>query len=249
MKKKAFLTPVFLLVLLMGFNTSTITAQGRRIAFENLTHYDHKPYHFGFSLGVNRMGFALKPIESLNHLGGEREPFDTLFTVQPQSQNGFHIGIVSNLKLLPQLDLRFVPTLSFGDRTVIFEGSKDSRDVRRTQEIESTFIDFPLHFKYKSVRMLNTRLYVIGGLKYSLDLASAEDRDEGEDEILVRIARNDFFYELGVGFDHYFYYFKFSTEIKASFGLRNLIRPEDTIYTDPIDKLNSKILMVSFLFE
>ncbi len=234
---------------MVGFNPSETAAQGRRLSFENLSHYDYKPYHFGFSLGVNRMGFALKPIESFNHLGGPREDFDSLYTVHPRSQNGFHIGIVSNLKLGPRTDLRFVPTLSFGDRTVIYEGRNNNQDYRRTQEIESTFIDFPLHFKYKSVRMLNTRIYVIGGLKYSLDLASAEDADDADEEVLVRIARNDFFYELGVGFDHYFYYFKFSTEIKASFGLRNLLRPEDTIYTDPIERLNSKILMISFLFE
>jgi hypothetical protein len=93
-------------------------------------------------------------------------------------------------------------------------------------------------------------VYLLGGPKYSYDLASIET-GEGED-ILVRVARNDFHYELGVGFDHYFYYFKFSTELKASFGMANLARKgEDQYqrYFSSIDRLNSQSIMISFLFE
>jgi hypothetical protein len=239
--------------LLTGITFNTATAQRRAFQFENLTQHDEKLYHFGFSLGVNQMNFALKPIDTFHGLemnfGANTNEFDTLFSVLPGAENGFHIGIVSNLKLGPQLDLRFVPTLSFGDRQIVYEGVRQNQTLVRRQNIESTFIDFPIHLKYKSIRMVNTRVYVLGGFKYSHDLASAEDRDDAGEEIYARIARNDVYYELGAGIDYYFYYFKFSTEIKASFGLTNLIRPENTVYTNSIDRLNSRILMISFLFE
>lgn len=229
--------------------------QNRAFKFENLPYHDQKDYHFGFSLGFNKMDFALKPISNLHNV--EMSPqgfvntaeFDTLQSVLTRAENGFNIGIVSNLRINNQLDLRFIPTLTFGDRNIIYQGMKGGRPITRTQQLESTFIDFPLHLKYKSVRMLNTRAYVIGGFKYSHDLASTEDKEDFDDEILARIGKNDYFYELGVGFDYYFYYFKFSTEIKASFGIADMLKRENSMFTNSIDRLNSKILMISFLFE
>jgi hypothetical protein len=247
----------YILILLVILLSTSQLAQAQRKAFrfENLPHYDQKPYHFGFALGVNRMDFALQPISNLHTV--EKSPpniiviaeFDTLKSVLATPQNGFNIGIVSNLKLAPQLDLRFVPTLTFGDRTLVYNGIKNGNPITRNQKIESTFIDFPLHIKYKSVRMLNTRVYVIGGLKYSYDLASLRDKNDVEEEVLARIGKNDLYYEVGVGFDQYFYYFKFSTEIKGSFGLGNILAPENTMFTNSIQRLNSRLIMISFLFE
>ncbi len=247
---------LILLVLMLVGGLHQVHAQVQKsFKFENLPYYDQKPYHFGFSLGVNKMDFALKPISNLHQV--EMSPsditvlaeFDTLQSVLSKAENGFHIGIVSNLRLSNQLDLRFIPTLSFGDRNLVYSGRKNGDHITRTQPLESTFIDFPLHLKYKSVRMLNTRVYVIGGVKYSFDLASTEDKEDAEEETLARIGKNDFFYEFGVGFDYYFFYFKFSTEIKASLGMRDMLARENTMFTNSIERLNSKIIMVSFLFE
>lgn len=217
-------------------------AQGRKaFGFQNLQNHDDKPYHFGFSLGVNQMNFALKPVE---------KQFPNIRHVFPEPSVGFHIGIVSNLKLNEYLDLRFIPTLAFGDRYVEFSTDEvyDPNELVFVQELEATIMEFPLHIKYKSARMNNTRAYVIGGFKYTHDLAS---KDELEGDIYLAVARNDIHYEMGVGFDYYFYYFKFAMEIKASFGIGELKRRvtgQDAFY-DPIDRLNSKTLMVSFLFE
>ncbi|MFW5663439.1 MAG: outer membrane beta-barrel protein [bacterium] len=236
--------------------TSQVQAQrNEAFKFENRPHHDQKPYHFGFSLGFNKMDFSLKPIPNLHKVEMSPEDFivtaefDTLHSVRTRAENGFNIGIVSNLRLSDHFDLRFIPTLTFGDRNIIYKGIKDEKSITRTQPLESTFIDFPLHIKYKSVRMLNTRAYVIGGLKYSHDLASTEDKEDFDEEILARIGKNDYFYELGVGFDYYFYYFKFSTEIKASFGFSDMLTRENSMFTNSIERLNSKIIMISFLFE
>jgi hypothetical protein len=247
-----------LLILAILLLTGLEQAQAQRqksFKHENRPFHDQRPYNFGFSLGLNQMDFSLKPISNLHQV--EMSPaniniiseFDTLQSVLSRAENGFNIGIVSNLRLTNQLDLRFIPTLTFGDRNIIYKGIKNGRPITRTQPIESTFVDFPLHLKYKSVRMLNTRVYVLGGFKYSFDLASNENKEDVNEEILARIGKNDFFYELGVGFDYYFFYFKFSTEIKASFGMRDMLKQENTMFTNSIDRLNSKLLMVSFLFE
>lgn len=235
--------PFFLVFILAAslFPTGEAAAQDRKaFGYQNLQHHDVKPYHFGFALGVNKMNFALKPVE---------KQFPNIRNVFPEPDFGFHIGIVSNLKLTDYLDLRFIPTLAFGDRYVEFyTGGFSPNEWEYIQHLEATIMEFPLHIKYKSERMTNTRAYVIGGFKYTHDLASL---DELEGDLYLAVARNDIHYEMGVGFDYYFYYFKFALEVKASFGIGQLKRRVsggDAFY-DPIDRLNSKTVMVSFLFE
>ncbi|MBS4012871.1 MAG: PorT family protein [Bacteroidetes bacterium] len=241
-----------LVIILLIASASHSFSQKKRYIAPNLLHYDHKPYHFGFSIGLNKMNFALKSSEDLSALDyslQNRTIFDTVYSVLPRHEYGFNIGIVSNLKLGQHWDLRFIPTLTFGDRNIEYYGVRNGQAIKKIQKIESTFIDIPLHLKYKSVRMGNTRAYVIGGLKYSYDLASGEEKEDYEEEVLSSIKKNDYFYELGVGFDHYFFYFKFSMEIKAAFGIRDMINRDNTIFSNSIDQLKSQIIMVSLLFE
>jgi len=229
--------------------------QQKSFKSHNYPYHDQKRYHFGFSLGINKMDFHLKPISNLHEV--EMSPpeinimdeFDTLQSVLTRAENGFNIGIVSNLRINNQLDLRFIPTLTFGDRNILYRGIKRGQPIERRQQIESTFIDFPLHLRYQTVRMVNTRFYLLGGLKYSYDLASIKDKEDFENEVLAKIGKNDLYYEMGVGVSYYFFYFKFSTEIKGSFGLGDMLKHENTMFTNSIDRLNSRIIMISFLFE
>ncbi len=241
-RKKGFLyTGLFLLGCLLFWPTGA-EAQRREgtYRFQNLLEHDQRPYHFGFLLGLNTYSFHVVP-------DGDTRPHFT--HILEGVDYGFHLGIVSNLKLNRMLDLRFVPTLVFSERYIEYYRSGFEEGDPEVQELEATVLEFPLHLKFKSERIGNTRAFVFGGMKYTHDLASFE-LGVG-DGILVRIAQNDVHYELGVGFDHYFYYFKFSTELKASFGLGNLTRPgeEGPQYTDPIDRLNSRTIMLSFTFE
>ncbi|MDX9941935.1 MAG: outer membrane beta-barrel protein [Bacteroidales bacterium] len=260
MKHRKLIAVGFFLFLFFFSGTQSLIAQRKAFSFQNREELDFRPYHFGFSLGFNQMNFALKPAESLRELNNDNpgDPtYGSFYTVRPEPDLGFHIGIISNLKITSMLDLRFVPTLAFGDRSIVYEYQKatsnqvDAGVIK--QKFEVTTIEFPLHLKFKSVRINNARAYVLGGFKFSTDLSSNEYKDEGnEGTIYSRSAKNDFHYELGLGFDYYFPYFKFSTEIKAAFGLQNLIRKGAITYPmfhTSIDRLNSKSIMISFLFE
>ena len=55
--------------------------------------------------------------------------------------------------------------------------------------------------------------------------------------------------ELGFGLDFYLEYFKFSPQIKISYGLLNLLTNDSTIYTESINKLTTNGWMLSFTFE
>ena len=89
---------------------------------------------------------------------------------------------------------------------------------------------------------------MLGGLKYSMDIASQEKIDDEGQEI-VKLKKNDLMGELGFGIDYYFEYFKFSPQIKLSYGILNLLSKDETVYTKSINRLSTNGWMLSFTFE
>ena len=231
----------YIIILLLFVGVSNTHGQ-RRKKPQNLARYDFKKLHFGFTLGINELNFNIK--KSSNTLTN-----DTLLTLLPNSQKGFNLGIVSNLRIGKFTDLRFIPTLVFGERNLNY-GFIDSNGVsnERVKRIESTLIDFPVYIKYKSARYNNFRTYVIGGIKYSLDVAS-QDKINDEGKEIVKLKKNDLMGEIGFGFDFYLEYFKFSPQIKLSYGILNLLAEDETVYTQSINHLSTNGWMFSFTFE
>ncbi len=231
----------YLIILLLFLGISNSYGQ-RRKKPQNLARYDFKKLHFGFTLGLNDLNFNInKNSSTLNN--------DTLLTLLSNSQKGFNLGIVSNLRIGKYTDLRFIPTLLFGERHLNF-GFIDRNGVSDEQikKIESTLIDFPVYIKYKSERYNNFRTYVLGGIKYSLDIAS-QDRIDDEGKEIVKLKKNDLMGEIGFGIDFYLEYFKFSPQIKLSYGILNLLSKDETIYTKSINRLSTNGWMISFTFE
>jgi hypothetical protein len=236
LKIKLILIPACLIML---FQTSGFSQSTPRI--QNLPAYDVRRVRFGFILGLNEMNFSVKRTPNYR-------VYDSLLIVQPNAQWGFHIGIISDLRLGKYFNTRFIPSLSFGDRILNYSIIENGKIENYSKVIESTFIDFPLLLKFKSERMTNVRAYVIGGFKYSIDMASlAKKKVQSED--IIKLKRNDYSVELGTGFDFYLEYFKFGVEIKMAYGLRDLLKREGTIYTNTIEKLNTKIFYLTFTFE
>jgi hypothetical protein len=205
----------------------------------NLPNYDNKPIHFGFLIGLNSLDFKLTPVSNVE---------DELFVIQSQSQKGFNLGVVSNMRLGNNLDFRFIPTLSLAERRIFYTLNDNTVLTDENKKIESTFIEFPVSIKYKSSRYNNGRAYIMTGLKYSLDLASQRNIDDEGLEI-VKIKKDDFLYEIGLGLDFYLPYFKFSPELKANFGLTNLVVNDGSIYSRSIKGMKTRGFSISFTFE
>tara|TARA_B100000965_G_scaffold314207_1_gene274254 strand:- start:545 stop:1255 length:711 start_codon:yes stop_codon:yes gene_type:complete len=208
---------------------------------QNLPRYDFKKIHFGFTLGINSLNF---------HINKNNDFLinDTLLTMLAEDQKGFNLGIVSNLRLGRYTDLRFIPTLVFGERILNYKFNNQSNLTLQDKRIESTLIDFPISFKYKSARYNNFRTYVICGVKYSLDIASQSEIDDEGQEI-VKLNNHDLMLEGGFGIDFYLQYFKFSPQIKLSHGIINVLSQDNTLYTETINNLKTTSWMLSFTFE
>jgi hypothetical protein len=222
--------------------------------------YDYAKYHFGFILALNQMHFSIKPAEGLNNTmfnTGQASEINAdsamLYSVLHAPSLGFTVGIVGNLRLGNYFDLRLIPSLAFGERNLDYyimsyqDGDAGAVEIRKN--VPSTFVELPLHLKYKSQRLNNFRAYVLTGVNYRMDLASQAKKDKDQGEVQVKLNRNDIYGELGVGFDFYFEWFKFGTEAKMSYGFLDVLKREDNIYTDGIEKLSSKIFQLSFTFE
>ncbi|HOY31826.1 MAG TPA: porin family protein [Bacteroidales bacterium] len=241
--KKTITTFFCLFFILAASGFSGFAQRHRKVVIENLPKFDNRRYHFGFLLGMNQMNFAIKTVDDLT-------PFDSLTNVTTKPDLGFDIGIVSSLKLTKYLSLRFVPTLSFGNRNVEYNFLyHDSIPFTQNKKIESTFMIFPIYIKYQSKRIGNFRAYIIGGAKYSIDMASQAKKKNKEGEAPIKLARNDYMMDAGTGFDFFLPYFKFGIELKMSYGLRDLLIKENTIYTNSVKRLNSKIFQLSVTFE
>jgi len=231
------------IILFLGFVSQTIYAQDD-ISL-NYQAVDHKKIHFGFTIGFNTMDFDITP--SMNSFG----PDSTVLI--PEINDlvpGFHVGIVSDLRINDYFTLRFLPGIALGQRKILFYDN--NRQVISEMKIESTYIDLPLTLKYRAARINNTRPYLIGGINVRNDMARNKEFNEDED-IYIKLKPFDVYYEIGVGIDFYLAYFKFSTEIKYSVGVLNVVSadsyPDFPQYANAIDNVNSRMFMISLHFE
>lgn len=219
------------------------TGFAQKVKAINLPNYDYSPLHFGFLLGINKADFIIHPNANLAGL-------DSVYVLESTPQNGFNLGIVTNLRLSEYADLRFIPALAFSTRSLEYTFKSSKGSIVRKKAIESTFIDFPLDLKLKSARHNNFRAYIVVGGKYSIDIASQKDvNSELLTDAIIKLRKNDFYYAIGVGFDFYQKYFKFSPELKYNFGVRDLLVRDNNVFSKSIDKITSKIVNISFTFE
>ena len=251
----------FLYILL--FVVIGLNALAQRQVVKNLTTFDDKRLHFGFTLALSTLDFGIdhyptigenpnfisSPLEDVDGdvIAGTREIRADIASLTP----GFTVGIVTNLRLSESLDLRFLPGMSFGDRKLtynipIVENNTVSGD--QFYSIKSTFLDFPLLIKYKSRRMNNQRPYLIGGIAYRIDISKTGTED------LVRLKPFSSSLEAGMGWDMYLQFFRLSTELKFSFGLTNILDtgPKITqkqVYSNSLSRLTSNMFILSFHFE
>jgi hypothetical protein len=177
-----------------------------------------------------------------------------LFNMEATPTFGFVIGIVSNLRLGEYFDLRFTPSLTFGERNLDYTiqsyyDTPEPKMLYVTKNIQSTFVEFPLWVRFKGKRIHNVRPYVLAGGKYAIDLASNAKKKADNAAAYVFINRKDVYALGGVGFDFYTAYFKFGTEITMSYGLFDVLKRDNTIYTDAVDRMSSKMFQISFTFE
>jgi hypothetical protein len=224
----------FLLFFTLFFLTTTIYSQRNNVKINNLQNFDQKKIHFGYYIGLNNYNYKL---DYLNNPNSEER-------INIENSFGFNVGLIGDLKLRKNLNLRFEPGLKTNKLNVFY-----SNDDKR--EIKSTYIQLPLLLKYSAKRYNNIRPYVLGGLSTSFNLSSNQDNPQDNSSNIFRVKTNTFYYELGFGIDFYLQYFKFSPSIRGVFSLKNELIPDNTstsIYTGNINQMSTRAIFINFSF-
>ncbi len=138
--------PLLILILLFHFQAFSQEERPR-----NLTAFDLKRLHFGFTVGFNTMDVGL--IRNYEACDGDFIYAD-LSSCSPDSR--LVLFRISGLN--KNWNLRFLPGISFGSREILLLRlilRCGSSSYRREMPIDKVplgpgFLDFPLHFKYRS---------------------------------------------------------------------------------------------------
>jgi len=234
--KKIFL---FVILIISAYSSFSQTYREKKIL--NNQRVDEKCLHFGFTLALNTMDFALYN-SNLTKMNAEQVDFQT----------GFSVGMIGDLRLHKNWCFRFQPGLEFGSRNILYQALDDDKKIITT---ESVLVNIPFLFKYRSKRIANYRPYLIAGLNYKFDVQS-HNRIKVDENVLIRLKQNDICIEFGGGIDFYLPYFKLATELKMSIGLLDILNhsydvnnPGYEDYTKSIRCLKSNVVTLSFHFE
>lgn len=246
MPSRRSIASTLLTVLLIGATTSIQAQHGgmRGVKTENLPNFDYRRFHFGFLLSYNTSDLYMKL--------DPQAPFrDSLLVLDHVKQPGFNLGIVASLNMTPNFSLRFLPTLAFEDRILKYTFREpDGKTSFYQKPIESTYLEFPLLLKFRSDRINNFAVYLIGGGKFGIDMASQKDVDNALDEdVVVKLEKYDYGAEVGGGVDMFLPYFKFGIELKTAIGFPNMLVNDGTRFSSPIQSLRTKTYVLTFTFE
>ena len=211
MNKKAYL--ILGLFCLLG--SGSLFAQKQKV--KNQPYGDYKLYHFGITIGLNFQDMLL------TNSGLTADNGETWFATIPNYSPGFTVGLIADLFLNPYMNLRFTPSLSFGDKAFEFVEQEFSERFKTT--VRSNYLMVPLDVKIRSMRLNNYRPYVIAGAFSALDLGLKKNEP-------ILLKPMNYGITIGLGCDFYLPIIKIAPEIRFCFGLNNVVEKNRTDLTD-----------------
>ncbi|AWW31342.1 PorT family protein [Echinicola strongylocentroti] len=213
---------------------------------------------YGFFLAAHTTSLRLKYSDAF--MDPENPAYANIRSIQPVFSPGFSLGFLLKMRLHDQLTFMATPKVGFYEfRTdvsyfaeeaglagdIIIPG--DGEPYTETVITEMTMVEMPLLFKYKSMRFDNSRMFFVAGAN---PMFRTKSQDEADADQLV-LKSKDVALELGVGFDFYFKFFKFSPEIRFSHGLNNIYKSEtsDQTFAGAISELRRKSITLYLNFQ
>ncbi len=254
MNNKVLLFSFFILISVGLF------AQTERV--ENLPTFDKRKLHYGFYLGLNQNDFKLnftdKQIPNTD--------FPDTFYDNPNAtvvvNGGFNVGLIVDLRLHKNLNLRLEPGLVSNTKKIVFNHLTNSSIPQDSiREIGSTYLHVPFVLKFSTDRYKNIRPYLLAGISYNYNFSSNEANQDDNYSTQFRMKTHNFMYEVGMGIDIYLYFFKFSPSIRGIFALNNEIKYDNPRYeegsgelipskwTAPINFMGTRGVFLNFAFE
>ena len=213
---------------------------------------DQQDYSFGFTFQYVNSYFKIDKKPNWRNPyydpGVGKNITDSVNSITSPNSPGFAVGFLARYNLTDFLEVRTTPSLVFADRTVNYTYATPSQNTSKA--VQATALDFPLSIKLKSERLLDFRAYMLAGVKYSVAVATKKNLpDINPLDAVLRNKSGFGSYEVGLGCDIYFEYFKLSPELKISNSFGNVLMPENHPYAVPLNSLSLHTVTLSLIFE
>ncbi|WP_421764563.1 porin family protein [Ekhidna sp.] len=227
---------VLAFIVLFGMGYSS-TAQNN--PSDNLINYEDQWIHYGFLISVHSSKYMIRYSEEFTS-----PAMDTVHSIIPGNLGGFKLGFVINMKLAEYLDFRLLPTVGFyeNDLSYRFTNGTTQRELK-----DATMVELPMLLKYKSARRGNIAMYLVAGINPSLEASGKGDEQDIGQKLELR--NWNLAIDVGVGLDIFYPFFKFSPEIRYSYGLRNMLTDDPNDFSIGLEKLTTQNLGIFITFE
>ena len=198
----------------------------------NNQNFDKQRFSWGYYLGFNtydfKFDYSAEPAKGRD--------------LQISKSIGFNVGLLGNLRLNNNLDLRLEPGVSFNTRNF------SAPYTEKITEINATYVRIPLLLKFSADRKNNFKPFIIGGLSTAFNLSSKNNSSSDSEIQLNNISYN---YEIGLGIDLYLYYFKFSPSIRGVFAINDELQEFGNSIEGGrhVEALHSRAIFLNFTFQ
>lgn len=228
--------------------TTVINAQFKENPILNKQNEDKKFLNYGYTLGLNQHDFKF---EYKDNLGFDSSGKD-LTNIQVVKSFGFNVGLIGEMRINKNLDLRFEPGLNYSTRLLGFPSPLLTEERDAIREVKSTYINFPILLKISANRFGNWKPFIIGGGSRSLNLSNNEASLDDNSMGTFRMKKWVYNYELGFGIDFYLEYFKFTPSIRGIFAITDELVPDNdpnSPWTGNIESMKTRGIFINFTFE
>ncbi len=193
----------------------------------NLPNFDKRPVHYGYFLGINQYDFKFEYIDSYY----KDLMYKDIAVIQ---KKGFNVGLIGDIRINDYFNIRFEPGLYYNQRDLFYpEFPEFENESDRNREIKSTYIHLPVYLKINAKRINNFRPFLLVGFSSDFNLSSNEKNTDDNASNVFRTTSQNLNYELGLGFEFYLYYFKFSPSLRGIFSFQNELIPDEEKHTSP----------------
>lgn len=193
----------------------------------NLPNFDKRPVHYGYFLGINQYDFKFDYVDSYY----KDMMYKDIAVIQ---KKGFNVGLIGDLRINDYFNVRFEPGLYYNLRELVYpEYPQFIKESDRNREVKSTYIHLPIYIKINAKRINNFRPFLLAGFSSDFNLSSNAKNSDDNASNVFRTSTKNLNYELGLGFEFYLYYFKFSPSFRGIFSFQNELIPDEVGQASP----------------
>ncbi len=244
----------FLLVIIVCLmSMSDAMAQEKKV--QNRPYTDLRTFHFGIHIGTHMQDIEFVNVGPQMITDENGNVTETVISCdQDRMDPGFNVGVLGELRISENLQLRIAPSIYFGSRHLTLINhteSTDEKTVEKRQDLKSAYVTSSFDLIFAAPRYNNHRVYLMAGVVPSLNLTNKSSD-------YLRLNRYQTFVELGLGLDRYLPYFKCRPELKFMFGLGNALdtkhpdnlRDKSMVqYARSVREAKTKMFTLTFYFE